>query len=152
ILLFLAFGISYVSVDNWTPFIPENTGEYGKFGWSGIAQAAGIIFFAYIGFDAVSTTAQEAKNPQRDLPIGILMSLAVCTILYIVMSAVLTGMVPYTQLNVPAPVAIALDYHPALRWLSGLIKLGAIAGISSVMLVMALAQPRIFYSMSKDGL
>lgn len=152
ILLFIGFGVFYVSADNWTPFIPENTGEYGKFGWSGIAQAAAIIFFAYIGFDAVSTTAQEAKNPQRDMPIGILGSLVVCTILYIAMAAVMTGMVSYTELDVPAPVAVALDHHPELSWLSGLIKLGAIAGITSVMLVMMLGQPRIFFAMSKDGL
>ena len=153
ILLFIGFGAFYISVDNWTPFIPENvTGEYGKFGWSGVAQAAAIIFFAYIGFDAVSTTAQEAKNPQRDLPIGILGSLVVCTILYIAMAAVMTGMVPYSELDVPAPVAVALDHHPELSWLSGLIKLGAIAGITSVMLVMMLGQPRIFFAMSKDGL
>lgn len=153
ILLFIGFGAFYISMDNWTPFIPENvTGEYGKFGWSGIAQAAAIIFFAYIGFDAISTTAQEAKNPQRDMPIGILGSLAVCTVLYIAMAAVMTGMVHYTQLDVPAPVAVALDHHPELRWLSGLLKLGAIAGITSVMLVMMLGQPRIFFAMSRDGL
>ncbi len=153
IVLFIGFGAFYVSVDNWIPFIPENvTGEYGKFGWSGIAQAAAIIFFAYIGFDAVSTTAQEAKNPQRDMPIGILVSLVICTILYVAMAAVMTGMVSYTELNVPAPVAVALDHHPELKWLSGLLKLGAIAGITSVMLVMMLGQPRIFFAMSKDGL
>ncbi|MGD9843208.1 MAG: amino acid permease [Steroidobacteraceae bacterium] len=153
ILLFIGFGAFYVSVDNWTPFIPENvTGEFGKFGWSGVAQAAAIIFFAYIGFDAVSTTAQEAKNPQRDMPIGILVSLAICTVLYIAMAAVMTGMVPYTELNVPAPVAVALDHHPELSWLAGLIKLGAIAGITSVLLVMTLGQPRIFFAMSRDGL
>ncbi len=153
ILLFIGFGAFYISLDNWTPFIPENTThEFGQFGWSGVARAAAIIFFAYIGFDAVSTTAQEAKNPQRDMPIGILGSLAVCTVLYIAMAAVMTGMVHYTQLNVPAPVAVALDSHPELKWLSGLIKLGAIAGITSVMLVMMLGQPRIFFAMSKDGL
>ncbi|MGE0115610.1 MAG: amino acid permease [Steroidobacteraceae bacterium] len=153
ILLFIGFGAFYISVDNWTPFIPENvSGEYGKFGWSGIAQAAAIIFFAYIGFDAVSTTAQEAKNPQRDMPIGILVSLVICTILYVAMSAVMTGMVSYKELDVPAPVAVALDHHPELSWLSGLLKLGAIGGITSVMLVMMLGQPRIFFAMSRDGL
>jgi APA family basic amino acid/polyamine antiporter len=115
-------------------------------------QAAGIIFFAYIGFDAVSTAAQEAKNPQRDMPIGILASLAVCTVLYVAVSAVLTGMVHYSELNTPAPVALALDRHPELSWLAGWIKLGAIAGMTSVMLVMMLGQPRIFYAMSRDGL
>jgi APA family basic amino acid/polyamine antiporter len=152
ILLFIAFGVWVVDGANWEPFIPPNTGEYGHFGWSGVVQAAGIIFFAYIGFDAVSTAAQEAKNPQRDMPIGILASLAICTVLYVAVSAVLTGMVPYPDLNTPAPVALALDRHPELRWLAGWIKLGAIAGMTSVMLVMLLGQPRIFYAMSRDGL
>src|SRR4029450_10765063 len=115
-------------------------------------QAAGIIFFAYIGFDGISTTAQGAKNPQRDMPKGILLSLAICTVLYVAVSAVLTGMVPYLELDSPAPVAVALDRYPPLAWLAGLIKLGAIAGMTSVMLVMLLGQPRIFYAMSQDGL
>jgi len=152
IVLFIGFGVFYVNPDNWVPFIPPNAGEFGKFGWSGVAQAAAIIFFAYIGFDSVSTTAQEAKNPQRDIPIGILGSLLVCTVLYIAMAAVMTGMVSYTLLDVPAPVAVALDHHPELAWLSGLIKLGAIAGITSVMLVMTIGQPRILFAMSHDGL
>ena len=152
ILLFIGFGLAYISPDNWVPFIPENTGEYGKFGWSGIATGAGVIFFAYIGFDAVSTAAQEAKNPQRDMPIGILGSLLICTVLYIVMAEVMTGMINYTELNVTAPVAKAMDIYPELSWLSPFIKLGAIAGITSVILVMLLGQPRIFYSMAKDGL
>jgi APA family basic amino acid/polyamine antiporter len=152
IVLFIGFGAWVVDGANWQPFIPQNTGEFGRFGWSGVVQAAGIIFFAYIGFDAVSTAAQEAKNPQRDMPIGILASLAVCTVLYVAVSAVLTGMVPYSELNTPAPVALALDRHPELSWLAGWIKLGAIAGMTSVMLVMLLGQPRIFYAMSCDGL
>ena len=152
ILLFIAFGVWVIDGANWQPFIPPNAGEFGRFGWSGVVQAAGIIFFAYIGFDAVSTAAQEAKNPQRDMPIGILASLAVCTVLYVAVAAVLTGMVPYTELNTPAPVALALDRHPELSWLAGWIKLGAIAGMTSVMLVMMLGQPRIFYAMSRDGL
>jgi APA family basic amino acid/polyamine antiporter len=152
ILLFIGFGFYAIDGANWQPFIPENTGTFGHFGWSGVVQAAGIIFFAYIGFDAVSTAAQEAKNPQRDMPIGIMGSLVVCTILYVAVSAVLTGMVPYTELNSPAPVALALDRHPELSWLAGWIKLGAIAGMTSVMLVMMLGQPRIFYAMSRDGL
>jgi len=152
IVLFIGFGMWVVDGANWQPFIPQNTGEFGRFGWSGVVQAAGIIFFAYIGFDAVSTAAQEAKNPQRDMPVGILASLAVCTVLYVAVSAVLTGMVHYSQLNTPAPVALALDYHPELSWLAGWIKLGAIAGMTSVMLVMMLGQPRIFYAMSRDGL
>lgn len=153
ILLFIAFGLSYVDTANWVPFIPENTGEFGKFGWSGILRASGVIFFAYIGFDAVSTSAQEAKNPQRDMPIGILGSLAICTVLYIVVSLILTGIVNYKNLNVPAPIAVAVDATGgALAWLSPLVKIGAIAGLSSVILVMLLGQPRIFYTMSRDGL
>jgi basic amino acid/polyamine antiporter, APA family len=152
IILFIGFGMFVVDGANWQPFIPENTGTFGRFGWSGIVQAAAIIFFAYIGFDAVSTAAQEAKNPQRDMPIGIMASLAVCTVLYVAVSAVLTGMVHYGELNTAAPVALALDRHPELSWLSGWIKLGAIAGMTSVMLVMLLGQPRIFYAMSRDGL
>lgn len=158
ILLFIIFGFQYVNPANWTPFIPENTGTFGEFGWSGIFRAAGVIFFAYIGFDAVSTAAQEAKNPQRDMPIGILASLAVCTVLYILVSLVLTGIVPYTMLNVPDPIAVAVDAARApdgslaLGWLSPLVKIGAIAGLSSVVLVMLMGQPRIFFTMSRDGL
>jgi len=126
--------------------------EIQNYGFSGVMAAAAVVFFGYIGFDAVSTTAEEAKNPQRDMPVGILASLAVCTVLYVAVSAVLTGMVHYSELNTPAPVALALDRHPELSWLAGWIKLGAIAGMTSVMLVMLLGQPRIFYAMSRDGL
>jgi len=114
--------------------------------------ASGIIFFAYIGFDAISTAAQETKNPQRDMPIGILASLVICTILYVVTALVLTGMVKYTELDVPAPVALAIDKHVPLHWLGIPVKLGAIAGMTSVMLVMTLAQARIFLAMARDGL
>lgn len=153
ILLFIFFGVGYVTAENLTPFIPENTGEFGHFGWSGILRGAGVIFFSYIGFDAVSTAAQEAKNPQRDMPIGILTSLAICTIIYILVALVLTGIIKYDMLNSPNPIAIAIDsIGGALTWLSPIIKLGAIAGLSSVVLVMLMGQPRIFYSMSKDGL
>ena len=151
IVLVIGFGAFYVNPDYWTPFIPENTGP-GQFGWEGVVRASGIIFFAYIGFDAVSTAAQEAKNPARDMPFGIIMSLVVCTILYILMSAVLTGMLPYPQLNDAAPVAVALMAHPGLDWLVPLVLFGAIAGITSVALVMSLAQARIFLAMSRDGL
>jgi basic amino acid/polyamine antiporter, APA family len=140
-----------VASHNWHPFIPPNTGEFGHYGWSGIARGAGVIFFAYIGFDAVSTAAQEAKNPQRDMPIGILGSLVICTILYILVSGLLTGVVSYTTLNVPDPVAVGID-HTGVRWGSVLVKLGAIAGLGSVMLVMLLGQSRVFFSMSRDGL
>ncbi len=140
-----------IAARNWHPFIPPNTGAFGQYGWSGIARGAGVIFFAYIGFDAVSTAAQEAKNPQRDMPIGILGSLVICTILYILVSGLLTGVVSYTTLNVPDPVAVGID-HTGVRWGSVLVKLGAIAGLGSVMLVMLLGQSRVFYSMSRDGL
>ncbi len=153
ILLFIGFGLSFIDTSNWHPFIPPNTGEFGKFGFSGVLRGAAVIFFAYIGFDAVSTAAQEAKNPQRDMPIGILGSLLICTVLYVLVSGVLTGIVPYAELNVPAPLAMAIDKTGnALLWLRPLIKIGAIAGLSSVILVMLLGQPRIFYTMAKDGL
>jgi APA family basic amino acid/polyamine antiporter len=153
VLLVIFFGFRYVNTANWHPFIPENTGSFGSFGWSGILRGAGVIFFAYIGFDAVSTAAQEAKNPQRDLPIGILGSLAVCTVLYILMALVMTGVAHYTELNVPHPVFVAIDKAgPALKWLGFLVNIGAIAGLASVVLVMLMGQPRIFYSMARDGL
>jgi APA family basic amino acid/polyamine antiporter len=152
VLLFVFLGIGYIQHANWHPFIPPNTGTSGVFGLSGVLAASGVIFFAYIGFDAISTCAQETKNPQRDMPIGILASLIVCTILYVAVSLVLTGMVSYTKLNVSAPLAVALDAYPALRWLGLPIKLGAVAGMTSVMLVMTIAQARIFLAMAQDGL
>jgi APA family basic amino acid/polyamine antiporter len=151
VLLFIAFGVSFVNPDNWSPFIPEPTGQAGEFGWSGIFRGAAVVFFAYIGFDAVSVAAQEAKNPQKDMPTGILMSLFICTFLYIAVALVLTGIVPYTTLNVPDPIAVGIN-ATGLNWLKPFIKLGAIAGLSSVILVMIMAQPRIFYAMSRDGL
>jgi len=152
VILFILFGAAHIHADNWHPFIPPNTGTPGQFGWSGVMAASGVIFFAYIGFDAISTAAQETRNPQRDMPIGILSSLVICTILYVAVAAVLTGMVHYTELDVAAPVAYALDKYPSLRWLGIPVKLGAIAGMTSVMLVMTLAQARIFLAMSRDGL
>ena len=152
VLLFIGFGLAYIVPSNWVPFIPENTGHFGHFGWSGVLRGAGVIFFAYIGFDAVSTAAQEARNPKRDMPIGILGSLIVCTILYIAMAFVMTGMISYKELNVAAPVALALDKYPQLAWLAIPVKLGAIAGMTSVILVMLLGQPRIFLNMANDGL
>ncbi|GAC1343478.1 MAG: amino acid permease [Isosphaeraceae bacterium] len=152
VLAFIAFGIGKVSTANWEgTFIPPNTGKFGHFGWSGVLNGAGLVFFAYIGFDAVSTASQEAKNPQRDMPIGILSSLAICTVLYIAVAYVLTGVVSYKLLDVADPIAVGIDAMK-LPWLSPIIKLGAIAGLSSVILVMLLGQPRIFYSMSRDGL
>ena len=135
---------------HWHPFIPPTDAD-GNFGWSGISKGASRIFFAYIGFDAVSTAAQEAKKPQRDMPIGILGSLVICTILYILVSLVLTGLVPYQSLNVGAPVAVGID-ATGVTWGSLLVKVGAVFGLATVMLVMLLGQTRVFYSMSKDGL
>ena len=153
ILLFIGFGLSYVDTSNWVPYIPENTGEFGHFGWSGILRGAAVVFFAYLGFDALSTAAQETRHPQRDMPRGILISLAVCALLYIAVTAVLTGIVKYDQLNVDAPIALAFDRAgTGLAWMSPFIKLGAIAGISSVILVMMMGQSRIYYSISRDGL
>ncbi len=151
VLLFIAAAVHAINPDNWHPFIPANTGKDGQFGWSGITAGAGVVFFAYIGFDAVSTAAQEAKNPQRDMPIGIIGSLLLCTILYIIVSAIATGVVPYAQLDVPDPIAVAAD-RAGLNWMGKLIKLGAIAGLSSVILVLLLGQSRVFYSMARDGL
>jgi APA family basic amino acid/polyamine antiporter len=151
VILFILFGWSYINPANHTPFIPANTGESGHFGWSGIVRAAGVVFFAFIGFDAVSTAAQETKNPQRDMPIGIIGSLAVCTILYVLFSYTLTGIVNYTEMNTAAPVAIAID-RTGVLWLAKAIKLAIIAGYTSVILVMLLGQSRVFYSMSRDGL
>lgn len=151
LLIFIFAGLSYINRSNWTPFIPPNTGTFGEFGWSGILRGAGVIFFAYIGFDAVSTAAQEARNPQKDMPVGILGSLAVCTLLYIIVAGVLTGIVHYSQLNVPAPISVAIT-TTGLFWLRLVVNVGAIAGLSSVILVMLLGQPRIFWSMAGDGL
>ncbi|MBI1786812.1 MAG: amino acid permease, partial [Acidobacteria bacterium] len=151
VVVFIGLGWMYINRANYTPFIPANEGVFGKFGFSGIMAGAGTIFFAYIGFDAVSTAAQEAKNPQKDMPIGIIGSLAICTVLYILFSVVLTGIVSYKELGVAAPVAIAIDRTP-YEWLKLLVKFGIIAGFTSVILVMLLGQSRVFYSMSRDGL
>jgi basic amino acid/polyamine antiporter, APA family len=151
VLLFIGFAWRFVNPDNWQPFIPENQGTFGKYGWSGIFQGATMVFFAYIGFDAVSTAAQEAKNPQKDMPVGILGSLAVCTLLYIAVSTILTGVVPYQQLSVPHPMAVGIA-ATGIGWLEFAVEVGAIAGLSSVMLVMLLGQPRVFFSMAHDGL
>jgi APA family basic amino acid/polyamine antiporter len=151
VVLFILLAAGAVSSTNWTPFIPANQGTREAFGWTGVMTGAGIVFFAYIGFDAVSTAAQETKNPQRDLPIGIIASLLICTVLYLLVSAIATGVVPYRELDVPDPIAVAAD-RAGLGWMSQLIKLGAIAGLSSVILVMLLGQSRIFWTMSRDGL
>jgi basic amino acid/polyamine antiporter, APA family len=152
VLVFIAIGWSFINPANHTPFIPENTGTFGSFGWSGVIRGAGIVFFAFIGFDAVSTAAQEAKNPQKGMPIGILGSLALCTILYVLFSYVMTGVANYTEFKgSAAPVAIAIGKTPYV-WLNQTVIIAILAGYTSVMLVMLLGQSRVFYSMSKDGL
>src|SRR5580704_13841780 len=157
ILLFIVAAASHFSTGNWVTagnpeghFIPPNAG-FGDFGWSGVVRGAAVVFFAYIGFDAVSTTAQEAKNPKRDMPIGILGSLALCTILYLAVGLVLTGIVPYDRLNVPDPIAVGINAI-GLKWLAPIMKLGIILGLTSVILVGILGQPRIVYSIARDGL
>ena len=158
LLAIIGFGVWYIfghreiAVANWTPFIPENTGTYGEFGWSGIFKGAAVIFFAYIGFDAVSTAAQEAKNPQKDMPVGIVGSLVVCTVLFIAIAVVLTGMSKYTDLNNAAPVVNALHAAGAPFALRFVVEIAALAGLSSVILVMLMGQPRIFFAMANDGL
>jgi APA family basic amino acid/polyamine antiporter len=163
VLIVIAAGALFIDSANWHPFIPENTGQFGEYGWSGVLRGAGVIFFAYIGFDAVSTSAQEARNPQRDMPRGILGSLAVCTVLYVLVSGVMVGLVPYREmLNEPAPLVVAIEaaaqkaagtpWEGLMAAVQILVTVGALAGLSSVMVVMILAQPRIFLSMSRDGL
>jgi basic amino acid/polyamine antiporter, APA family len=156
VCMFIALATAFLAKHNWQPnhwhpFIPPNTGERGAFGWSGILRGAGVVFFAYIGFDVVSTAAQEAKNPKRDMPIGILGSLVICTVLYILVSGLLTHLVPYTQLNVPDPVVVGVRVI-GQQWATFMVELGALAGLATVMLVMLLGQSRVFYSMSRDGL
>jgi APA family basic amino acid/polyamine antiporter len=152
ILVFMVAGLKYINTANWHPYVPANTGEFGHYGISGILRGSAIIFFSYVGFDTASTTALEARNPQRDLPIGIIGALVVSTILYVGMAAVMTGMVPFTSLKVDEPVAVALDAHPQLAWLAPLVKAGIIIGMTSVILASLLGQPRILLSMADDGL
>jgi APA family basic amino acid/polyamine antiporter len=163
VLVVIGAGALFIQTENWQPFIPPNTGTFGEYGWSGVLRGAGVIFFAYIGFDAVSTSAQEARDPQRDMPRGILGSLAICTVLFVLVSGVMVGVVPYKQmLNQPAPLVIAIEaaasraagtpWAPLMNSLSILLTVGAVAALSSVMVVMMLAQPRIFLAMAKDGL
>src|SRR5579884_3554579 len=152
VIFFIGIGYFFINYKNYHPFLPQNTGTFGAFGWSGVLAAAGQIFFAYIGFDAVSTAAQEARNPKRDMPIGIIGSLAICTVLYILYSIVLTGVVNYKDLNVAAPLAIAVDRMKGMPWIGEIMKVGSLLGLTSVILVMLLGQSRVFYSMSRDGL
>lgn len=151
ILLFLVAAAPFVRVENWHPFVPPNEGTFGRFGVSGVFQGATTVFFSYVGFDAVSTAAQEARRPRRDVPIGILVSLVICTVLYVAVSLVLTGVVPYARLSVPHPIALAVE-ATGQRWLMGAIEVGAICGLTSVILVFLLGQPRIFRAMAQDGL
>jgi APA family basic amino acid/polyamine antiporter len=160
VLIVILGGAAFINAANWHPFIPPNTGVWGEYGWSGIFRGAAVIFFAYIGFDAVSVAAQESRNPQKDMPVGILGSLVVCTILYILVSGVMVGLVPYAAMKgSPAPMVVAIRAAETasggsslLHMMTMLVELGAIAGLSSVMVVMMMAQPRIFYSMANDGL
>jgi APA family basic amino acid/polyamine antiporter len=153
ILLFVVFGIFYINTDNWTPFIPENTGIFGEFGWSGILRGAGLVFFAYNGFDTVCTLAQETINPQKNIPRGMLGALGISTIAYIAMVLVLTGVVSYTLLGVADPVSVVLDaMGPRFAWFSLLVKFAILAALSTVVLVQLLGQTRMFFAMSKDGL
>jgi len=162
VVLIIGLGGMFISTDNWHPFITPNMGEFGIGGWSGVLRGAGVIFFAYIGFDAVSTAAQESRNPQRDMPRGIIGSLLICTVLYVLVSGVMVGLVPYQQLGVPAPMALAVDaarvqavgmsWQGILDLMPFVVKLGAIMGLSSTIIVQMMAQPRIFFAMSKDGL
>ena len=163
LLIVIATGAMFIDPANWHPFIPPNAGTFGEYGWSGVLRGAGVIFFAYIGFDAVSTSAQEARNPQRDMPRGILGSLAVCTLLFVLVSAVMVGLVPYkAMLNQAAPLVLTIEaaadksigtpWQGTMAVVKVLVTVGGLAALSSVMVVMMLAQPRIFLSMAKDGL
>lgn len=153
VILFIGFGIAFINADNLTPIIPENTGVFGEFGVSGIFRGAGVLFFAFLGFDAVATLAQEAKNPQRDMPIGMIGSLLICTVFYILAGIVMTGVVSYTSLGVADPVGVAVNaFGPKFFWLRYVIKIGILAGLTTVILVMMTAQARILYTMAHDGL
>jgi len=151
IVTFILAGVACIHRANWHPFVPPNSGQFGHYGWSGVLRGAAVVFVAYIGFDAVSTAAQETRNPQRDMPIGIIGSLVICSLLYVLVAIVLTGIVPYATLNVPDPIAVGIDATKVF-WLRPVVKVGAIAGLSSVILVMMLGQSRVFWAMAEDGL
>jgi APA family basic amino acid/polyamine antiporter len=151
IAVFLAVGVGHIHPANWHPFLPANTGKFGSFGLSGVLRGAGVLFFAYVGFDAVSAAAQEARDPQKDMPVGILGGLTLCTILYVAVGAVLTGVVSYKALGVGDPIAVGVNAM-GLHWLAVVVKVGIVLGLSSVMLVLLYGQTRIFYTMSRDGL
>jgi APA family basic amino acid/polyamine antiporter len=149
---FIGFGAAYVDPALWHPFVPSNTGTPGEFGFSGVMQGAAMVFFTYLGFDALATLAQEVRDPQRNVPLGIFGALLACTLLYVAVALVLTGLVSYRELDVAAPVALAMDRTPALAWLAPWVKWGAIAGMTSVLLVILTALPRIFHAVASDGL
>jgi APA family basic amino acid/polyamine antiporter len=151
VLMVIVVGWSHIDVANWTPLIPENTGEFGVYGWSGVARGASVVFFAYVGFDSVSTAAQEAHTPQRDVPIGIIGSLIICTILYVAVAAVATGVVNYKELGVPDPMGLVMD-RTGVTWLAWVVKFGALAGLTTAILVLLYGQTRIFFTMAHDGL
>lgn len=151
VLMVIFFGAGHVDLANWSPLIPENTGDFGVYGWSGVARGASVVFFAYVGFDSVSTAAQEARAPQRDIPIGIIGSLIICTILYVAVAAVATGVVNYKELDVPDPMALVMD-RTGVSWLAWVVKFGALAGLTTAILVLLYGQTRIFYTMAHDGL
>lgn len=153
ILCFIGFGLFFINHQNWTPFIPPNTGEFGVFGWSGVLRGSAMVFFAYIGFDALANVTQEAREPQRTIPQAMLIALLIATVLYISVSLVMVGIIPYQQLNVPDPIAVAVNaMGEGFRWFRPVVKLAALAGLSSVILVHLLAQTRILYTMAVDGL
>ncbi len=147
----IVVGGLHLAPANWTPFIPQNTGEFGHFGWSGVFRGAAVVFFAYIGFDAVSTAAQEAHSPQRDVPIGLIGALTICTVLYIAVAAVITGVIPFPRLDTPDPIAVAIDAI-GLPWLALLVKFAALAGLTTVILVLLFGQTRIFFTIASDRL
>ncbi|HEY8125101.1 MAG TPA: amino acid permease [Methylocystis sp.] len=151
VLMVIVFGAAHIDHANWSPLIPDNTGDFGTFGWSGVVRGASVVFFAYIGFDSVSTAAQEAHNPQRDVPIGIIGSLIICTVLYVAVAAVATGVVNYRELGVPDPMALVMD-RTGVSWLAWAVKLGALAGLTTAILVLLYGQTRIFFAMAHDGL
>ncbi len=151
VLIVIFVGAAHITPANWHPFIPPNDGHFGHFGYSGVLRGAAVVFFAYIGFDAVSTAAQEAHRPQRDVPIGIIGSLIICTILYLAVASVITGLVPYAKLDRPDPIAVAID-AVGVTWLAIVVKFAALVGLTTVMLVMLFGQTRIFYTMARDGL
>ncbi len=151
VLMVIFFGAAHIDTANWSPLIPENTGEFGVYGWSGVARGASVVFFAYVGFDSVSTAAQEARRPQRDVPIGIIGSLIICTILYVAVAAVATGVVNYKELGVPDPMALVMD-RTGVAWLAWVVKLGALAGLTTAILALLYGQTRVFFTMANDGL